>query len=307
MENRNIQMKKKNNNVWDNLYPISLNENIFNTDGLSLNEQLEKIAQFEKNSEPEDTLTIKQSQYSLESSVLSKQKENTLNNVLRVASFNVQSISYNKFDYLQETKNIIHEAKPHICGLQEMISGSYFDFDQSMRSKPFPFTFFTENVKNYRNGEGHSYGIGLISGLGLSNKYSKMYTMLNEKLEKRSFQRVSLNVNGTNINFYNTHLTNDNESEINNQLSQLYDDVVSQGIDKVVIVGDFNTQNMSLFNNFKNLGFKFMHTGELPTFHGGTSPDNILISNALDFIDTGMLTVPSNISDHNLIYADIGI
>lgn len=44
MVNRNIQMKKKNNDEWENLFPLTLNENVFNTDGLSLNDQLENIS-----------------------------------------------------------------------------------------------------------------------------------------------------------------------------------------------------------------------------------------------------------------------
>ena len=43
MVNRNIQMKKKNNEEWENLFPLTLNENVFNNDGIDLNTQLENI------------------------------------------------------------------------------------------------------------------------------------------------------------------------------------------------------------------------------------------------------------------------
>lgn len=43
MVNKNIQMKQKDGDSWNNLYPLSLNENIYNTDGQSLNEQLENL------------------------------------------------------------------------------------------------------------------------------------------------------------------------------------------------------------------------------------------------------------------------
>ena len=45
MVNRNIQMKKKNNDEWENLFPLTLNENVFNNDGLNLNDQLNEIVQ----------------------------------------------------------------------------------------------------------------------------------------------------------------------------------------------------------------------------------------------------------------------
>lgn len=43
MVNRNIQMKKKNNDEWENLFPLSLNENIYNTEGKNLNEQFDQL------------------------------------------------------------------------------------------------------------------------------------------------------------------------------------------------------------------------------------------------------------------------
>ena len=43
MVNKKIQMKARNGNEWDNLFPLTLNENVFNSSGLSLNTQLESI------------------------------------------------------------------------------------------------------------------------------------------------------------------------------------------------------------------------------------------------------------------------
>src|SRR5699024_6771767 len=43
MVNRNIKMKKKNNDEWENIFPLSLNENIYNTDGKNLNDQFDDL------------------------------------------------------------------------------------------------------------------------------------------------------------------------------------------------------------------------------------------------------------------------
>src|SRR5699024_2306811 len=40
MVNRNIQLKKKNNDEWENLFPLTLNENIYNNEGKNLDTQL---------------------------------------------------------------------------------------------------------------------------------------------------------------------------------------------------------------------------------------------------------------------------
>lgn len=43
MVNRNIQIKKKNNGNWENLYPITLNENVFSSEGKSLENEINTI------------------------------------------------------------------------------------------------------------------------------------------------------------------------------------------------------------------------------------------------------------------------
>lgn len=45
MANRNIQMKKKSGDTWDNLYPITLGTNVFNENGISVSEQLAQTEQ----------------------------------------------------------------------------------------------------------------------------------------------------------------------------------------------------------------------------------------------------------------------
>lgn len=43
MTNKNIQMKKREGNDWDNLFPITLNENVFNENGVDLNTQMQEV------------------------------------------------------------------------------------------------------------------------------------------------------------------------------------------------------------------------------------------------------------------------
>lgn len=49
MVNKNIQMKKKNNNEWINLFPTTLFENVFRNDGKSLDNEIERLEQKDKN------------------------------------------------------------------------------------------------------------------------------------------------------------------------------------------------------------------------------------------------------------------
>src|SRR5699024_12881519 len=43
MVNKNIQMKKKNNNEWINLFPTTLFENVFTNDGKRLDNIIEEL------------------------------------------------------------------------------------------------------------------------------------------------------------------------------------------------------------------------------------------------------------------------
>lgn len=48
MSNRNIQMKKRNGGSWDNMYPVTLDSNVFDKNGNSVSEQLADSEQFRK-------------------------------------------------------------------------------------------------------------------------------------------------------------------------------------------------------------------------------------------------------------------
>lgn len=50
MVNRNIQMKKRNNDEWENLFPLTLMENVFDENGLPLNQSLTALNEYIDNS-----------------------------------------------------------------------------------------------------------------------------------------------------------------------------------------------------------------------------------------------------------------
>lgn len=43
MVNKNIQMKARNGSEWDNLFPLTLNENVYNNEGIGLSQQLNEM------------------------------------------------------------------------------------------------------------------------------------------------------------------------------------------------------------------------------------------------------------------------
>src|SRR5699024_4727219 len=85
-----------------------------------------------------EIIDVKESQHDLESMAIKKQNENELNNIIRVATFNIWSIHARFFDLLHDTKNEILKSKTHVIGTQEMINGRYFNFDRDLTSNVYP-------------------------------------------------------------------------------------------------------------------------------------------------------------------------
>lgn len=93
MSAKNIQMKNKNGNTWDNLYPITLSENVFDKTGKSvasqLNETMDKVSDF--NLFPQSP---------------KPQKNGDLSN-----SYKIVKKSENKMDIIQKTnKGYLHHT-----------------------------------------------------------------------------------------------------------------------------------------------------------------------------------------------------
>ena len=82
MVNKNIQMKKREGNAWDNLYPISLTQNIFNNNGDSLTAILESVNEFVNTKASQTDLTT---------------VENTVNTIFKTSIY-VESFKKNAED-----------------------------------------------------------------------------------------------------------------------------------------------------------------------------------------------------------------
>lgn len=86
MTNKNIQMKKREGNGWDNLFPLTTEENVFNNQGEPLNQSL-------------DTL---------------KNKTNTLENDLETTKTNVTNLESNLTTRIDENRTDIDNLPPQL-------------------------------------------------------------------------------------------------------------------------------------------------------------------------------------------------
>src|SRR5699024_676728 len=227
---------------------------------------------------------------------------------IRVATFNIGPISVWFFDLLHDTKNEILKSMAHVCGTQEMINGRYFNFDRDLKSKVFPYSHFFTSVEGHRYYTGHDFGNGLISALPILESSGYKYNRIDALQEQSTFQRIMVRLNGVRLAIYNTHLTHNSIEERKSQLNQLFTFVENDDIEHRIIIGDFNTDNIEDFSNFTNESYKIVNTGQYKTYPStNRSIDNIIISSNLSIETSGMLEVPEEISDHNLLYADIKI
>ena len=127
--------------------------------------------------------------------------------------------------------------------------------------------------------------------------------------EPRSLAHVQINVNGTPIHFYNTHLeSGKKDSNQNLRLTQLTQvaKLLQSGPEHYVLVGDFNTTPEYQYYMLPFLSGVCKAKGDPVTFpSSGNTIDNILVPDGVQIVSSGLLE--SGNSDHFMVYAEVRI
>ncbi|MCL2376669.1 MAG: stalk domain-containing protein [Defluviitaleaceae bacterium] len=130
-----------------------------------------------------------------------------------------------------------------------------------------------------------------------------------QHMEPRALLHSVIDVNGTHINFFNTHLINfsaDPSGEVREAQMAAVNETVQQHR-PFILVGDFNIHSFDEYNALTNVHLASTAENPINTFPGGSVGgyylDNIVISNDLLFSHIGVSD--ANYSDHLLVYADI--
>jgi endonuclease/exonuclease/phosphatase family metal-dependent hydrolase len=148
---------------------------------------------------------------------------------------------------------------------------------------------------------GGEYGVAILSRYPIVDTfYLKLYSGTNEQ---RVIGGAKIDVNGTIINFFSTHLSFEAKSLRNRQFSQVASLV--EGLDNFIITGDFNTSDFSEYAPIKNAGMVNNSKHSIYTFPStgpSSSIDNIVYSTGNWTFENPEI-LKNKHSDHCMLYA----
>ena len=187
-----------------------------------------------------------------------------------------------------------------IVGLQEVDqyvnrSGSQNTMKKLSSSSGLEYYAFFKAI----NHDGGEYGIGILSRYPIvSSKTTKLYS---GSEEQRVLGHAVIDVDGTEINFFVTHMSYESESLWDKQFEEI--SVILKECGDYILTGDFNVTNFVPFYNELE-GAEIVNYGDdaLPTFEDGTTIDNIIYSE--EFWSFGEPSnLPNGHSDHYMLFA----
>lgn len=217
---------------------------------------------------------------------------------LRVGTYNIKHGELVQLDMNILAKDIT-DHKLDIVGLQEV--------DQMTKRvkgiDTMKMLSEATGLKHYRfakamDYDGGGYGNGILSRYPIDEHASIPLPATNSG-EPRSIGHAVINVNGTRINFFNTHL------EVSSAIARTWNIAVLTYLlgkcDEFLLVGDMNTVDIREFNTIKRASF--LNTkSEYPTA-GKKGIDNIIYSPAWSVLNAGVFDQQH--SDHAMLWAEL--
>ncbi|MBO5701988.1 MAG: endonuclease/exonuclease/phosphatase family protein [Clostridia bacterium] len=225
-------------------------------------------------------------------------EETQMPKTLRIGSYNIKHAAEANLN-LNTIAQVIKKANLDIVGLQEI---DYKTTRSNRVDQPAKLAEYTE-MPYYVFVRGIDYQGGQYGTLILS-KYpivsSEVIPLESWDKEGRSLGHAVIDVDGRQIDFFNTHLSYEDTSLRGLQFFE-----ISEKTDlckDFILTGDFNTAN---FSEFTILGGNLINDTfrKYPTFPGGNSAiDNIVYSDSFKEIASG--TVTQSYSDHYMLWAE---
>ena len=150
---------------------------------------------------------------------------------------------------------------------------------------------------------GGEYGIGIISKYPIKSTDSKMLTVLDSAdTEPRVVAHAVIDVDGIEIDFYNTHLSYENKEIRATQLAEIREFMDDSRT--AVLVGDFNVANTREIENALT-DYRRANKDDIPTFPEGREViDEIVCTTYWSIRSCEIYDVRGN-SDHSLLWATV--
>lgn len=219
--------------------------------------------------------------------------------MLRVASYNIRHGADVNMD-MQVLANDITGLNIDVVGLQEI--------DQNAKRSGYIDTMKllseASGMEYYAFAKGIPLGTGEY-GTGILSRWPivafEMTPLESGTHEQRSIGHAILDVNGTHVHFFNTHLSYEDKGIRGQQFAQIAEMLPKD--EPWLLTGDFNTADFAEFAVLNYTTLLNRPDNQLGSFYSKSSAiDNIVMSAGWQIIDDGMLEVKH--SDHYMIWCD---
>lgn len=218
---------------------------------------------------------------------------------LRVGSYNIAIAQRVGFDVAPLAEDVLSKSLD-VVGFQEVDQGAERSagIDTMKRLSEETGYAYYQFFKAISVGKG-SYGLGILSRYPIVK--SEWIPLESGGGEQRILAHATIDVDGTWIDFFVTHLTF-GANDIRNAQFQTVADLVSR-YENFVLVGDFNTRSFDDYPQFDGAGMVNNREFSLPTFSKyDLTLDNIIYS-ASSWSFSKPETLDNGHSDHYMLYA----
>lgn len=236
--------------------------------------------------------------------VYTEEEEKDYSDYITVVSYNIKSLQIDKLGVVAALK----EMDGDIVGLQEVdhMNTRTSNEDQMKylaNTLGYPYYYWTNCTGNYGHGFLSRYLVKEVK----EHTYSSFVGS-----EVRKYTRAVLDVEGTEVVFYNTHLTTGTWEQTGTQYKELLSAVYKEK-GPTVVTGDFNLTLAEQRPRINTEEVFPLYGGDLMVIdHENYSYDNILIRNINDYYwnetgEIGTKILLSEASDHYPIYSYIKV
>ncbi len=153
------------------------------------------------------------------------------------------------------------------------------------------------------NHDGGEYGLAILSKYPI--KSTNKISLSSGSAEQRILGHAKIDVDGTEINFFVTHLSYDDEgggSSRSKQFSEVATELAKY--DNFILSGDFNTRNLDEYTVIKGSALVNNKENETITYPDGRSPlDNLVYSTSVWKFDK-INVVKESYSDHYMVWTE---
>lgn len=221
-------------------------------------------------------------------------------NVLVLGTWNIKQGNGGK---LPEQGRLVRNEMMDILGVQEArynFSGNIVNNLLSLKTKEMQNT---QHAVAFKIGSDGGFGNGIISRYKFLS--TKQFSLPSGDLEKRTLQKVEVNIAGRRVSIYNTHLSWQSASVRKPQFAEIAKIMADDPNKYKILMGDFNAH----FSEFSQLGNKYVAINTPTTkyldYYGNrikkNEIDNIFVTKNIKVLNTRM--VKTSYSDHNPVIA----